>query len=269
MHELKPAQYELVQPLFRPLRWHLTSAAVLDGNSPGRVFVDDPVSPASAFMFSPEGCYLAGDPNDEAFNSALNQIIVRQRGLGEHVQVLFLAVLTDGWQERLATILAPHLPVEVSRCHYVCRTVQHPWRSRLPESCAVHRIDRSLLDSPRLMVPDHVVSWMANNWATVDDFVERGFGFVTACRDEIVSWSLADCVSGDQCEIGIRTASGYRRRGLAAATAAATAEYALSHGFSKVGWHSPTDNLGSIATAERVGFQREREYRAAYALLED
>jgi hypothetical protein len=48
---------------------------------------------------------------------------------------------------------------------------------------------------------------------------------------------------------------------LAAITAAATVEYALSHGFSMVGWQCLEDNLGSIGTAEKVGFERERDYR--------
>jgi len=84
-----------------------------------------------------------------------------------------------------------------------------------------------------------------------------------------VSWSLADCRSGDACEIGIHTAEPYRRRGLATLTAAATVEYALSNGFSTVGWQCSEDNLGSIGTAEKVGFERERDYTMWYAALNE
>ncbi len=89
VHELRRADYERVRPLFRPLRFHLASAAVLDGNSPGRVFVDDPAQPRSAFMLSPEGCYLAGDPDDLAFIRALNRTIIVDRALGDEIRVLF------------------------------------------------------------------------------------------------------------------------------------------------------------------------------------
>jgi RimJ/RimL family protein N-acetyltransferase len=68
------------------------------------------------------------------------------------------------------------------------------------------------------------------------------------------------------CEIGIHTAK-ERRRGLATLTAAATVEYALSNGFSTIGWQCSEDNLGSIGTAEKVGFERERDYAMWYAIL--
>jgi RimJ/RimL family protein N-acetyltransferase len=269
IHELKRDDYESARPLFRPLRYHLTSAAVLDGNSPGRVFVDDPAQPGTAFMLSPEGSYLAGDPDNDVFNQAFNRDVVSRRTLGEDVRVLFLVVHPERWRDRLPSLLAPHAPVTMRRRHYVCRTLRCDWRARLPEAYAVHRIDRALLDSARLTVPDHVMGWVENNWGSIDRFLQGGFGFATVSEGEIVSWSLADCVSRDQCEIGIHTVPAHRRRGLATATAAAAVEHALSHGFAMVGWHCPEDNLGSIGTAERVGFWRERDYAAYYAFLDE
>jgi len=267
MYELIPSQYESVRPLFQPLRFHLTSAAVLDGNSPGRVLVDNPGQPRTAFMLSPEGCYLAGDPDNQVFNSAWHDAVVLRRELGEDVKVLFLIVHPDGWRQRLSSLLDPHSLEEMNRRHYVCRALRCDWRAHLPDGYTVRRIDRSLLDAARLTVPDHVLGWMENNWGSVDRFLRGGFGFVTVSAGEIVSWSLTDCVSGDACEIGIRTVPAQRRRGLATITAAAAVEHALSHGFTAVGWHCPEDNLGSIGTAEKVGFHRERDYRAYWARL--
>jgi RimJ/RimL family protein N-acetyltransferase len=269
IHELKPTEYGSVRSLFWSLRYHLTSAAVLDGNSPGRVFVDDSARPRSAFTVSPEGCYLAGDPYNPAFNRALNQAVVLRRGLGEDVPVLFLVVDPERWRERLSGVLDPCRVVEVKRRHYVCGGLHYDWRAHLPAGYTLHRIDRSLLDCPQLTVPDHVTGWMENNWGSIDRFLRDGFGFATVSEGEVVSWSLSDCVSDDRCEIGIRTAPAHRRRGLAAVTAAAAAEHALARGFASVGWHCPDDNLGSISTAERVGFQRERDYSAYYAFLDE
>lgn len=269
IHELEQAQYERVRPMFRPLRYHLASAAVIDGNSPGRVFVDDVARPRTAFMLSPEGCYLVGEPGNGAFNRAFNGAVIAERALGEQVSVLFLVVHPEAWRARLPEMLKPHAPVEMKRRHYVCRALRHDWRARLPEGYSVRRIDRPLLDGSEPVVPDHVTGWMENNWGSIGGFLRDGFGFVTVGGGEVVSWCLTDCVSGDRCEIGIRTAPAHRRRGLAAATAAAAVEHALSQGFSMVGWHCPEDNLGSIRTAERVGFQRERDYIAYYTFLDE
>jgi GNAT superfamily N-acetyltransferase len=266
IHELKRADYERVRPLFRPLAYHLASAAVLDGTSSGRIFVDDPGQPRTAFMLSPEGCYLAGDPEDHAFNVALNRAIIGERVLGDEVNVLCVVVHPEGWH--LETVLEPYPPVPMNRRHYVCRTLGYDWRDHVPPRYTVHRIDRSLLDRRELIVPDHVTGWMANNWGSIDRFLRDGFGFAAVGRGELVSWSLSDCVSDDRCEIGIRTALAHRRRGLATVTAAAAVEHALSEGFSSVGWHCPDDNLGSIGTAENVGFQLECHYTAYHAFLD-
>jgi RimJ/RimL family protein N-acetyltransferase len=121
-------------------------------------------------------------------------------------------------------------------------------------------VDQDLLDTPGLIIPDHLLGWMKGNWGSVENFLARGFGFCTLHGSRIVSWSVADCVSGDQCEIGIQTEPDYRQRGLAAITVAACVQHALTHGFAAVGWHCNTDNEGSQRTALRVGFVKERDY---------
>jgi RimJ/RimL family protein N-acetyltransferase len=259
IYELVKADHEKVRPLLRPLEYHLASAAVLDGNNPGRVFVDDPANPQTAFMVSPEGCYLAGNPDNEAFNRALNEAIYAGKAFDE-ADALFFVCHPGSWQERLRVVLDPRLPMEVVRHHYVCRELNYDWRVDVPDGFTVHRIDEPLLSRSGLRIPDHVRSWMENNWGSIAAFLQRGFGCVTIHDREVVSWSLADCVSDDACEIGIRTLPAYRRRGLATITAAAAVDHALSNGFSMVGWHCAVDNLGSIGTAEKVGFERERDY---------
>jgi GNAT superfamily N-acetyltransferase len=106
---------------------------------------------------------------------------------------------------------------------------------------------------------------MKTNWGSVSDFMKKGFGFSTIHGKQIVSWSIADCASGNACEIGIHTHEDYRRQGLATLTAAAAVDYVLSNGFTQVGWHCDEYNLGSIGVAEKVGFKLERKYIQYYA----
>jgi len=291
IYELSKTDYEKARSLFHPLAWHLTSAAVLDGNNPGRVFVDDPANPQTAFMFSPEGCYLAGNPDNDAFNRALNHAIYTGEITGEKVTALFFVCHPESWEARLAALLDPWPPIAMQprrhvmkqprrhvmkqprrhvmkRRHYACREVKYDWRANLPDDFAVHRINDALLNQAGLRIPDHVHSWMENNWGSTAGFLERGFGFATIHDDQVVSWSLTDCVSRDACEIGIRTAEAFQRRGLATITAAAAVEHALSNGIAMVGWHCPEDNHGSIGTAEKVGFEKERDYTMYYTLLD-
>jgi RimJ/RimL family protein N-acetyltransferase len=269
IYELNKASYEKVRPLFRALEYHLTSAAVLDGNNPGRVFVDHLDNPRTAFMFSPEGCYLAGNPDNDAFNRALNNAIYTGTVFGEKVEALFFVCHPESWRAQLAVVLDPRQPIKMARRHYVCREVKYDWRANTPDGFTVHCIDESLLNRPGMRIPDHLRNWMRNNWGSASDFLERGFGFVTIHRNEVVSWSLADCTSGKACEIGIHTAEAFRRRGLATVTAAAAVDYALSNGYATVGWHCSEDNPGSIGTAEKVGFGKERDYTMYYILMDE
>lgn len=267
IYKLNKANYEKARPLFRALEFHLTSAAVLDGNNPGLVMVDDPINPQSAFMLSPEGCYLAGRSDNDTFNRALGQAIREKQILDVQVEALWVICATLSWEEQLAALVAPLQPAKIARRHYVCRTLRHDWGAHLPNGFEVYRLDEVFLNRSGVTIPDHIKGWMEGNWGSTADFLQKGFGFVTLCATECVAWSVADCRSGDACEIGIRTVEQYRRRGLAAITAAATVEHALSHGFSKVGWQCSEDNLGSIGTAEKVGFERERDYNLYYVSL--
>jgi RimJ/RimL family protein N-acetyltransferase len=268
-YQLDETDYEKVRPLFLPLGSQLSSLAVLDGINPGRCLVDDLAIPQTAFLFSPEGCYLAGNPHNQDFNSALNQAIFNQGTFSEDMQAFSFVLTSDDWVDSLVDIFSPRTPIVFPRRHYVCYGSVLDWRSYIPEGFIVSRITVQLLNRAKLRIPSHVYSWIRHNWGSTSWFLEHGFGFVTTHGDEVVSWSLADCVSGSCCEIGIHTVPGYRRRGLATVTAAATVDYALSHGFPMVGWHCNDENLGSIGTAEKVGFTKERDYTMYNLFLDE
>ena len=54
IHELDSVHYRLLRPLFDPLLHHAVVSAVLSGSHPGRVLVDHPAAPGTAFL-SPSG----------------------------------------------------------------------------------------------------------------------------------------------------------------------------------------------------------------------
>ena len=60
IHELKKRDFEKVQLLFKELEWNVITSAVIEGTSPGRIFVDRVQDPKTAFMCTVEGYYLAG-----------------------------------------------------------------------------------------------------------------------------------------------------------------------------------------------------------------
>jgi RimJ/RimL family protein N-acetyltransferase len=277
IHQLSLNDYEVTRPLFQGLEYNVVVRAVIEGTNPGRIYADDRLEPKSAFLCSAEGYYLAGVATNQAFNTALHRLIVDRIFAGDTVRPgddqIDLRFCPGTWEEALEVILQGKPPLQQRRRHYVWRERRMNWQEWIPEGCTLRHVDDELLARPGIRVPNsalnrYAVDKMKANWGSIGSFMERGFGFCTLCDEQVVSWCIADCASGEACEIGIRTHPDYRRRGLATVTVAAAVDYALSHGFAEVGWHCWEGNAGSIGVAEKVGFEMERQY-VAYARMFD
>ena len=95
----------------------------------------------------------------------------------------------------------------------------------------------------------------------------QGFDYSLSIHAAIEGNNPGRIFVDDAIDVGIITHPAHRRRGLAAVAVATTVEHCLSHGFSTVGWHCNADNVGSWKTAEKVGFERNREYAYYYYIL--
>lgn len=270
IHELSKTDYQKVQTLFNELQWNLITKAVIDGTNPGRIYVDNVKNPRTAFMCTVEGYYLAGRANNDAFNKSLNKLIFERLFAGDTIRKdetdVAIGYHPDTWKQEMPTIFEGRVPLTTTRRHYICTKLNDShYRDHVPKGFQITRIDEKLLETPQLEIPEHVTDWMKTNWGSIPNFMKKGFGFCTLHDKQIVSWSIADCKSGNACEIGIHTQEDHRRQGLATLTAAAAVDYALSNGFKQVGWHCDEYNLGSIGVAQKVGFKLERKYIQYYA----
>ncbi|MCE7985236.1 MAG: hypothetical protein DYG89_29030 [Caldilinea sp. CFX5] len=52
MQRLSVADYDSVRSLFTPLRYNLVIDSILDGNTHGRVYADDPTPPRTAVVWN-------------------------------------------------------------------------------------------------------------------------------------------------------------------------------------------------------------------------
>lgn len=260
LRELERDRTDVLLPFAATVDFHLCCSAVLQGVCPGRCFADAPRHPTGGFILSAEGAYLIGDPESVAFVDGLRELLLSPDGLRIPLHALHVLVSSPAWIERLAEIVRPRQLHAMPRYHYVC--TRDTLTRDLPTvpGASVRRLDESILSDAEFTIPDHIRSWAHSNWGGEAGLLSTGFAFVATVGNEIVSWSLADCVADGQCEIGIRTAERWRRRGYAALTAVSAAGHALDSGPQTVGWHCDRDNVGSWKTAEKAGFRRERSY---------
>jgi RimJ/RimL family protein N-acetyltransferase len=267
--ELESEGFEGVEPLFAGLDYHIMIRAALEERRRGRVFADSPVDPRAAFVFTPQVWgYLAGDPSSPGFAEELGEDIFAKHVLGRGVSALYVATEPDTWWEHLTRVLGPFVPIPTMRLYYECTRLDFDWRVAVPHGVSVEPVTLELLHRPNLDIPRDVWSWM-EEWGSVDDFLERGFGYLAVYGDRVLSWVIADGLSGDACEIGVFTQETHRRRRLGAVTTAAAVEHAFSRGLGRVGWHCASENQASIRTAEWVGFERQFEYEMHLIVLDE
>jgi GNAT superfamily N-acetyltransferase len=254
LHKIEQKDAEKLCPMLGELAdMHLNLIALLEGTALGQMYADDAVHPRSVYLISGDAHYLAGEPENPAFNAAVNAVLPRDTYF-----VLFCDL--KRWAEALDVVLKDTYCVRAARHYYALRQLNMAdWQARLPAAYTLQRVDASLL-AQDLTNRDAVIDSMLDAWLSVDTFLAHGFGSCLVHDATIVSWSLADYVSGERCEIGIRTDERFRRRGLGTLTASANAEYAASLGYSAIGWHCWANNAGSIGVAQKAGFQKSADY---------
>ena len=155
---LPPSQYSLVKELFRSLNQHQPMCtAVVEGVYPGKIFVDDPHHPQSAFLTtfiesetSGTWGFLAGNPANDAFNRTLNQAIFERQVMHPDSPILMLTCDPEDWGGQLPTVFSPRQPVSVPRYHFVSRKLIYDWRAALPEGFAVELMTEDMLTRPGL-----------------------------------------------------------------------------------------------------------------------
>jgi RimJ/RimL family protein N-acetyltransferase len=275
LQELEPDEYGKIRPLLQGQFAHsLSIYAVIEGNNPGRVFVDRVDQPRVAFVVTGEAAVLVGDHGDPASLEALRRFFKESVFTGQMQfmdESMDLVVHPATWEARLPELIPTHEIEKLTCYHYLCNKVEFAWRARIPKGYTVHPIDQALLENPDIVIPNEILAWpgIEENWGTIGNFVAKGVGFCVLHQSQVVSRCAADCVVGDQIEIGIITAPDHRRQGLATIAAAATVEHCLSRGFNTVGWYCDADNVGSQRTAERVGFERAGEYTYYYYMIDE
>lgn len=267
--ELKKSEYEKVRPLYEELNFYLITTAVIEGTSPGRIWVDNADHPEIAFLISPEGYFVAGTSSNTEFNVSLktlltSTIIPERSKKGE--QYIALHYHPDTWESTIERMLEEKVPLK--SCGYFFKLSElkvTDWKERIPPGFQMVQVDRNFLKRTDLKNHDTITDHIESHFNSPQDFLQHGIGFCLVHGDIIVSWSLADCVSGISCEIGIATDEEYRRQGFAAITAAATVEYCLSNNFTEIGWHTGTANIGSVKMAEKVGFVKRKDEKSYFS----
>jgi GNAT superfamily N-acetyltransferase len=271
INELDQVDFERAWPLFEAMDHHLAIRSILAGATPAPVYVDDPVEPKAAITWAQHRVFLAGDATHAAFNGALSRLLTEHYvpqavAAGRRGLVLFCS--PDGWERQIDLIFKGRSPVRGQRLYYALKTPTQDWRALIQEGFVLRQVDEALLAETHLKNLDALTTEMCSERPSVKDFLDRSFGVCLLHDKEIVGWCLSEYNLAQRCEIGIATVRAYQRQGVATITASALIAHALTDGITHIGWHCWADNVGSMAVAEKVGFERVMTYPAFYVSLD-
>ncbi len=124
----------------------------------------------------------------------------------------------------------------------------------VPKEYKLLRLDAALAD--RLFV-DMKKGWLLESYASLDDFLRRGVGYVATHEGHVVASATSAVTSSRAMDIDIETTAAHRRRGLATAVGAALALECLVRGIDPL-WLA--SNETSCHLAEKLGYTRVDRY---------
>jgi RimJ/RimL family protein N-acetyltransferase len=246
---LRHQEVHRVRHLFSAQHLALVIDAVIAGNSPARVWADDPVTPRTAMAWDGAHCiYLVGAPGH---HQACRELFGREIApAGQGVFKLYAS-------EAAASAVFTGYPLR-RRDRVLYRgdgSADAGWRQRIPAGFQVSAIGAQLAELRGLGNFAEVTGEIESCWNSIADFQRAGFGFCAHDAGTIVCWCTAEYVSDGQCGIGIETVAAYRGRGFATLTASAFAEHCAERG-TVPHWDSWSGNLASVAVAEKLGFHK-------------
>ena len=280
--ELTTENFRKAKYFFKDVYFNLNSLAVINGDNDGRIWVDSLDNPKTGMIVDNEwSIYVTGDHTNKEFNREASQIIreeifpvAEQHALklspeynnGEWI----IYYPREEWLEAIEQDFGIRDIIPLRRNHYIFQKEKIPnWREKILPDYRMQRVDEEFLKNNHLENFNVIEEWIATTWRSTEDFLSKGFAFCLVKNEKIIiSWGIADWVTGNQAEMGIGTDEKYRRRGFASLVTAAAAEYCKKNGI-ELGWHCSEHNTGSWKTAEKVGFKKERDYTAALGCFDE
>ncbi|UCE12688.1 MAG: GNAT family N-acetyltransferase [Candidatus Heimdallarchaeota archaeon] len=270
--ELKIDDFSRVRSLFSTSK-HLrfTIDAVIAGNSPGRIWVDNPNDPSKVFLWDGFHCYyLVGTPDNVEFNVALKKLLLDEiipEAISRNREVFKIEYSPNEWESFIKETLKGKLPIKTNRSFFVFNAnSQYPsWRDILPNDFQVRKIDRELLES-NIGNIESIFDEINECWYSFDDFLQNGFGFCIIYDQKngdksVQGWCTGEYFSEGKCGIGIMTFRKFQNRGFATAMASEFVDFAVSKGI-QPHWDAWTSNYASIRVARKVGFEKIEDYHA-------
>jgi hypothetical protein len=239
--------------------------AVMAGNNPGWVFVDEPNAPRAAVVWAQgmKGFYLVGDPDTAVFREELagysDEILIpRLRSMG----VDWFEISGHAGRDALIEHVFGARRLESSQ-QWIYRSSPRSDRSVPPTGSAgrgrLVRVDAGLLEASIAGDKSLLPSKVQQFWGSDDKFLDLGLGYALLVGEEVVSLCFTGFVTEDTYVVEIETVAAHRRKGHAETVARAFLDESMARN-RRVHWDCMAENTASARLAEKVGLMHSGAY---------
>lgn len=250
IYELQKSDFHKVEGLVKNSNHELSIEAVIRGTSPGEIFVDDLEEPLSALIITSECKVVAGKADNKHFNMGIKE------------KLDFFDQITcddEEWENRINEIHKNIALRKYVRRYYELDELKFvDFIRNIDNQYTLEYVNAGNLDNLDYENSNKIRDWI--KFVDLSAFKACSLGAYVRVDNTIVSMSLVDCIVDDRIEIGVKTEKEYKKRGLGSIVTAATVSSCISKGINKIGWHCVDTNIGSIKTAEKVGFKLIKKY---------
>jgi len=244
----------------------LEAKAIVIGVNPGRIFVDNPVTPNSGLIWlgNNDGFMLIGDECNTQFNEELNPFIddvilpeANKIGLkwfeviGNHerwndtIEKLFKHRKLSSWNQKVYTL---------EKQHYKCER-----EPLLPEGFSVQKVNKSFYGNQTIQNIDFLHNVIDEFWSSPAQFFKEGIAYGIVFDNKLVSLCFSGFVVENFHCVGIETLEAHQGKKLAQVLAHTYVKDCFENNIVPY-WDCMEGNKPSVAIAEKLGFSNTFNY---------
>jgi hypothetical protein len=242
----------------------LEAKAVIEGEHPGRLFVDDVKEPASGVIWlgSNNGFILIGNEDNEEFNVKLNHFfksVIKPDAVKVGLTAFELIGYHSKWNKTIKKVFGENV-IGYNQRVYELRK-EHYKKKKAPviePGYEVIKITSDTYHSPYENI-DFLQSKILEFWPSFDRFLNDGIGYMAVYEHKIVSVCFSGVVAGNVHGIDIETLNHHQGKKLAQKVAHTFVEDCVKNDITPY-WDCMEINKPSVSVAENIGFENTFNY---------
>ncbi|MTI47384.1 MAG: GNAT family N-acetyltransferase [Firmicutes bacterium] len=259
MFELHKNEYYRINEVFQDISHsHPIVYSVLEGNQPGKVFIDDIKNPRTALLYPTNSFfYIAGDEKNNEFLQEIKKLIFEDL-LVNNEDELVLFAFSKKWRDKLDELLGDKESVKIERRDF--DFIKTKFKEKrldldkgLPKGYKLIKINKEVANQIGII----------KSWGNIEGFMNKGIGYCIVKGDKVVSSCYSIYIGNKMAEINIHTNENHREKGLATAVVISFIEECLSRGI-KPNWSCWPFKEASLKLAKKLGFVEKKDVVAHY-----